>query len=173
MKIPISPFLGKCYMSWSVAARCCTLRLSDIWVSFIRCILSLNSVYKGIKLYLQEVPDISIAVCNPLWFTMLSLHRYFEIKFEGDSGEEVALWRLYLFSRWLVAKFKSPCKSFEVLPYVTHIFLPCVICVFFYRQVHWQRMDWWWNVWYLWKTKSKCSICGRQKVSVVSVEDKK
>jgi hypothetical protein len=46
---------------------------------------------------------------------MLSLHRYFEIKFEGDSGEEVALWRLYLFSRWLVAKFKSPCKSFEVL----------------------------------------------------------
>jgi transcription elongation factor Elf1 len=29
------------------------------------------------------------------------------------------------------------------------------------------------EVWYLRKTKSKCGICGRQKVSVVSEEDKK
>ena len=41
---------------------------------------SLNSVCKGIKLYLHEVPDYDIAVCNPLWFTMSNLHRYFEIK---------------------------------------------------------------------------------------------
>jgi len=29
-------------------------------------ILSLNSGCKGIKLYLHEVPDTDIAVCNPL-----------------------------------------------------------------------------------------------------------
>ena len=62
----------------------------------LRFILSLNSLCKGVKLYLHEVPDINIVVCNPLWFTMSNLHRYFEIKsttgltFEGDSGEEVA-----------------------------------------------------------------------------------
>ena len=59
----------------------------------LRFILSLNSVCKGRKLYLHEVPDINIT------FAILcksNLHRYFEIKssgltFEGDSGEEVTL----------------------------------------------------------------------------------
>ena len=37
-----------------------------------RFILSLNSVCKGIKLYLHKVSDIDIAVYNPLWFTMLN-----------------------------------------------------------------------------------------------------
>ena len=36
---------------------------------------------------------------------------------EGDSGKEVALWRLTSLSRWSKAKFKSPC-NFEELPYV-------------------------------------------------------
>ena len=64
---------GKCYKY--VAARCCTLRLSDISVSEtgLRFILSLNSVCKGIKLYLHEIPDIDVAVCS-------RAYRYFEIK---------------------------------------------------------------------------------------------
>ena len=46
---------------------------------------------------------------------------------EGDSGEEVALWRLTLLSRWSKEKFKSPC-NFEESPYVAaHIFSPLVI----------------------------------------------
>jgi len=36
---------------------------------------------------------------------------------EGDSGEEVALWRLTSLSRWSKAKLKSPC-NFEESPYV-------------------------------------------------------
>ena len=70
----------------------------------LRFILSLNSACKGIKLYLHEVPDIDIAVCNPLWFTMSNLHRYFEIKiitgltFEGDSGEGVVLCWPHIFA---------------------------------------------------------------------------
>jgi hypothetical protein len=76
----------------------------------LRFILSLNSVCKGRKLYLHEVPDINIT------FAILcksNLHRYFEIKssgltFEGDSGEEVTLWRLTSISHWSVVKFKSP-----------------------------------------------------------------
>ena len=61
--------------------RCCSLPLSNIWVSNgFTIFFSLNSVCKGIKLYLHEVPDYDIAVCNPLWFTMSNLHRYFEIK---------------------------------------------------------------------------------------------
>jgi hypothetical protein len=49
--------------------------------------------FNGTKLYLHEVPDIDIAVCNPLWYTMSNLHRYFKIKssgltFEGNSGKE-------------------------------------------------------------------------------------
>ena len=53
-----------CYKS--VVARCCTLRLSDISVSEtdLRFILSLNSVGKGIKLYLPEIPDVDVAVCS-------------------------------------------------------------------------------------------------------------
>jgi hypothetical protein len=46
---------------------------------------------------------------------------------EGDSGEEVALWRLTLLSRWSIAKFKAPC-NFEELPYVAaRVFSPLVI----------------------------------------------
>jgi hypothetical protein len=46
---------------------------------------------------------------------------------EGDSGEEVALWRLTSLSRWSKAKFRSPC-NFEESPYVaTHVFSPLVI----------------------------------------------
>ena len=59
----------------------------------LRFILSLNSVCKGIKLYLHKLSDIDIAVCNPLWFMMSNLHRYFEIKgITGLTlwGEEVA-----------------------------------------------------------------------------------
>jgi len=43
--------------------------------------------------------------------------------FEGDSGEEVALWILTSLSRWSKAKFKLPC-NFEEL---SRIFLPHVI----------------------------------------------
>lgn len=32
---------------------------------------------------------------------------------QGDSGEEVALWVLTSLSRWLKAKFKSPCNNFR------------------------------------------------------------
>ena len=42
------------------------------------------------------------------------------------EGEEVALWRLTLISRWSKAKFKKPC-NFEESPYVAHIFLPRAI----------------------------------------------
>jgi len=64
---------GKCYKS--VVARCCTLWLSDISVSEtgLRFILSLNSVCKGIKLYLHEIPDNNVAVCS-------RTYRYFEIQ---------------------------------------------------------------------------------------------
>jgi len=62
-----------CYKS--VVARCCTLRLSDISVfeTDLRFILSLNSVGKGIKLYLHEIPDIDVAVCS-------QTYRYLKIK---------------------------------------------------------------------------------------------
>jgi hypothetical protein len=46
---------------------------------------------------------------------------------EGNSGEEVALWRLTSLSRWSKAKFKSPC-NFEESPYVAiRVFSPLVI----------------------------------------------
>jgi len=46
---------------------------------------------------------------------------------EGNSGEEVALWRLTSLSRWSKAKFKLPCNS-EESPYVAaHIFSPLPI----------------------------------------------
>jgi hypothetical protein len=46
---------------------------------------------------------------------------------EGDSGEEVALWRLTSLSCWSKAKFKSPC-NFEESPYVAaRVFSPLVI----------------------------------------------
>ena len=46
---------------------------------------------------------------------------------EGDSGEEVTLWRLTSLSRWSEAKFKSPC-NFEESPYVVaRLFSPFVI----------------------------------------------
>jgi hypothetical protein len=37
------------------------------------------------------------------------------LTFEGDSGEEVTLWRLTSLFRWSKAKFKSP-FNFEELP---------------------------------------------------------
>jgi hypothetical protein len=40
---------------------------------------------------------------------------------EGNSGKEVALWRLTSPSRWSKAKYKSPC-NFEESPYVARIF---------------------------------------------------
>jgi hypothetical protein len=50
-----------------------------------------------------------------------------KITLEGDSGKEVALWRLTSLSRWSKAKFKSPCNV-EELPYVaTRVFSPLVI----------------------------------------------
>ena len=46
---------------------------------------------------------------------------------EGDSGEEIALWRLTSLSRWSKAKFKSPC-NFEESPYVAAgVFSPLLI----------------------------------------------
>jgi hypothetical protein len=46
---------------------------------------------------------------------------------EGDSDEEVALWRLTSLSRWSKAKFKSSC-NFEESPYVAaRVFSPVVI----------------------------------------------
>ena len=36
---------------------------------------------------------------------------------EGDSGKEIALWRLTSLSRWSKVKFKLPC-NFEESPYV-------------------------------------------------------
>jgi hypothetical protein len=51
-----------------------------------------------------------------------------KLTLEGDSGKEVALWRLTLFSRWSKAKFKSAC-NFEESPYDGSIFLPCVIYI--------------------------------------------
>jgi hypothetical protein len=46
---------------------------------------------------------------------------------EGDSGEEVALWRLTSLSRRSKAKFKSP-RNFEETPYVAaRVFSPLVI----------------------------------------------
>jgi hypothetical protein len=80
---------------------CCCLLLYFVVIKCefqmgLRFILSLNSICKGIKLYLHKVPDIVIAVYNPLWLTMSNLCRYIEkksitgITFEGDSREEVA-----------------------------------------------------------------------------------
>ena len=46
---------------------------------------------------------------------------------EGDSGKEVALWRLTSLSRWSKAKFKSLC-NFEESPYAAaRVFSPLVI----------------------------------------------
>ena len=45
---------------------------------------------------------------------------------EGDSGEEITMWRLTLLSHWSIAKFKSPC-NFEESHYIARIFLPPVI----------------------------------------------
>jgi hypothetical protein len=39
---------------------------------------------------------------------------------EGDSDEEITMWRLTLLSHWSIAKFKSPC-NFEVAQYRPHI----------------------------------------------------
>ena len=57
----------------------------------LRFILSLNSACKGIKLYLHEVLDSDIVVCNPLWFTMSNLHRYFEIKYYREIRAKKSL----------------------------------------------------------------------------------
>jgi len=52
---------------------------------------------------------------------------YTGLTLEGDSGEEVALWRLTSLSRWSKEKFKSPC-NFEESPYVAACaFSPLVI----------------------------------------------
>ena len=50
----------------AVVAQCHTFRLLDISISAtgLRFILSLNSVCKGIKLYLHEIPHIDVAVCS-------------------------------------------------------------------------------------------------------------
>ena len=133
-----------------VAARCCTLRLSNIWVSNGFTIY-FKSVCKGIKLYLHEVTNIDIAVCNPLWFTMSNLHRYFEIKsITWRFWRKSRLWRSTSLSRWSVAKFKPPC-NFEESSYIARIFLPRVIhenidIVFIenYRihEVFWKLFSW-------------------------------
>ena len=55
---------------------------------------------------------------------------------EGDSGEEVALWRLTSLSRWLKAKFKSPC-NFDEFPYVTvRVFSPLVDIVHLFIEIY-------------------------------------
>ena len=133
-----------------VATRCCTLQLSNIWVSNGFTIY-FKSVCKGIKLYLHEVTNINIAVCNPLWFTMSNLHRYFEIKsITWRFRRKSRLWRLTSLSRWSVAKFKPPC-NFEESSYIARIFLPRVIhenidIVFIenYRihEVFWKLFSW-------------------------------
>jgi hypothetical protein len=58
------------------------------------------------------------------YFSIKSLSNYLTL--EGDSGEEVALWRLISPSHWSKVKFKSP-SNFEELQYVTRIFFPYVI----------------------------------------------
>ena len=45
---------------------------------------------------------------------------------EGDSGEEVILWRLTSLYRWSKTNFKSPC-NFEELSYGACLFSSCVI----------------------------------------------
>jgi hypothetical protein len=53
---------------------CCSLYFADIISETgLRFILSLNSVCKGKKLYLHEVPDINLVVCSHTYW-------YFEIK---------------------------------------------------------------------------------------------
>ena len=61
------------------------------------------------------------------------------ITLDGDSGEEVALWRLTLFSRWSKAKFKSPCNFGRVaLCHRPHIFSTCHLWKCRYRaRVYW------------------------------------
>jgi hypothetical protein len=49
--------------------------------------------------YLEKM---SLKILNVMW-TVLS-----GLTLEGDSGEEVTLWRLTSLSRWSKAKFKSP-----------------------------------------------------------------
>ena len=54
-----------------IAARCCSCgyQIYEFQMGS-RFILSLNSVCKGIKFYLHEVPDIDIAVYNPLVYNV-------------------------------------------------------------------------------------------------------
>jgi hypothetical protein len=64
--------------------------------------------------FIQKPPYLS-----NIWMAGLTL--------EGDSGEEVALWRLTSLSHWSKAKFKSPC-NFEESPHVAAcVFSPLVI----------------------------------------------
>jgi hypothetical protein len=58
MKIAISHFPGKVKKKHRESDKL----ISTLWLS-VRFILSLNSICKGIKLYLHVVPDIDMAVC--------------------------------------------------------------------------------------------------------------
>ena len=57
---------------------------------------------------------------------------------EGDSGEEVTLWRLTSFSRWSKAKFKSHCNFEVALCRHPRIFSTCHLWKCWYRaRVYW------------------------------------
>ena len=79
-----------------------------------------------------------------LWISSLGL------TLEGDSGEEVAQWRLTSLSRWSKAKFKLPC-NFEESPYIARIFSPGVIYenvkvvfieIYRIRYIFWKWFSW-------------------------------
>jgi hypothetical protein len=59
----------------------------------LRFILSLNSICKGRKLYLHEVPDINIAVCNPLQVKLaqIFLNKKFRAHIWGRFGRRSRL----------------------------------------------------------------------------------
>jgi hypothetical protein len=72
-----------------------------------------SNVIMCIYVYWQD--DVS---CNQLtdeWIVETGL------TLEGDSGEEVALWRLTSLSRWSKAKFKSPCNPMPPPAYFLHL----------------------------------------------------
>ena len=72
---------------------------------------------------------------------------------EGDSGEEVTLWRLNSLSRWSKVKFKSPC-NFEELPYVADCIFSLLVIYLWkcrYRaHVYWNLSYLFWK-WFSWK----------------------
>ena len=84
----------------------------------LRFILSLNSVCKGRKLYLHEVPDINIAVCNPLQvkLTQIFLNKKFRAHVWGRFGRR---------SHLVKVDFDFSLVSSEVQ--VARVFLPRVI----------------------------------------------